>query len=100
MRIADVQILFHAIDPTPGFQTAPARWIEEWLDAGAQPVSDSEVRRDLFAELVAASERSLRNSIDDAHLAAVAISRGATLASFHGGFRSFVPHGLRWERLG
>lgn len=49
-------------------------------------------------ELVQASRRLLRNSVDDAHLAAVAISRGATLASFERDFEPFVSHGLRLER--
>ena len=49
-------------------------------------------------ELVDASRRALRNAIDDAYLAAVAISRGATLASFDQDFEPFVAHGLRWER--
>jgi len=63
-------------------------------------VSDAEVSFRLFAELAAASRRALRNAIDDAHLAAIAISRGATLASFDEDFAPFVRHGLRWERLG
>ena len=54
-------------------------------------------RADIEAE---AARRSLRNAIDDAHLAAVAISRGATLASFDLDFACFVEHGLRWEHLG
>ena len=37
-----------------------------------------------------------RNAIDDAFLAAVAISRGATLASFDQILEPFVEHGLRW----
>lgn len=142
MKIADVQILFYAIDATSERHESAARWledainareefglawptihqflrlgtnpafpgcmsdaeavgwVEEWLDAGVQPVSDSDVRWDVFAELVAASARSLRNAIDDAHLAAIAISRGATLASFDDDFRVFASHGLRWEFLG
>jgi len=142
MKIADVQLLFYAIDPTSGLHDRAARWledainareelgltwptihqflrlgtnpafpgrmgdeeaiewVEEWLDAGVQPISDSDVGWNLFAELVAASSRSLRNTIDDAHLAAIAISRGATLASFDADFRVFAPHGLRWEFLG
>jgi hypothetical protein len=142
VKIADVQILFYAIDPTSVLHRPAARWledamngreevglawptihqflrlgthpafpgcmsdeeaiarVEEWLDAGMQPVSDSDVSWHLFAELVAASARSLRNAIDDAHLAAIAISRGATLASFDADFRPFVSHGLRWEQIG
>ena len=142
MRIADVQVLFYAIDPTSDLHepaahwledaingreelglawptihqflrlgTHPAfpgcmsdeeatTWLEDWLDAGVVPVSDSDVSWDLFAELVAASARSLRNAIDDAHLAAIAISSGATLASFDDDFRAFVSHGLRWELAG
>jgi hypothetical protein len=57
-------------------------WVQEWLAAGVEVVSDFDVRWDLFTELVGASRRALRNAIDDARLAAVAISRGATLASF------------------
>jgi len=53
-------------------------WIEEWFEAGVEIVRDS----------------------DDAYLAAIAISRGASLASFDEDFRPFVRHGLRWERLG
>jgi predicted nucleic acid-binding protein len=74
-------------------------WVEEWLDAGVELVSDADLGWDLVSELVAASSRSVRNSIDDAHLAAIAISRGATLASFDSDFEVFVAHGLRWEYL-
>ena len=142
MKIADVQILFYAIDPTSERHEPAARWlvdaindreplgltwstlhqflrlgtnpafpgrmsddealgwVEEWLDAGVEVISDSELHWDLFAELVGGSRRALRNAIDDAHLAAIAISRGATLACFDRDFESFVPHGLRWEELG
>jgi hypothetical protein len=45
----------------------------------------------------------VKNAIGDAHLAAIAIaiaiSRGATLASFDTDFAAFAAHGLRWERL-
>jgi len=75
-------------------------WIEEWLEAGALVVSDADLRWELFVELLAASPRALRNAVDDAQLAAIAISRGATLASFDRDFEAFVPHGLRWERPG
>lgn len=140
MKIADVQILFYAIDvssdlhapaarwledaindpeplgltwPTihqflrlgtnpvfPGSMTddEAAGWIEEWIDAGVEVIGDAEVDWGLFIELVQASRRSLRNAVDDAYLAAVAISRGATLASFDRDFEPFVTHGLRWER--
>ena len=140
MKIADVQILFYAIDATSDLHASAARWledaindseplglawptihqflrlgtnpafpgcmtddeaagwIEEWIDAGIEVIGDVEVGWDLFIELVQASRRSLRNAIDDAYLAAVAISRGATLASFDRDFEPFVAHGLRWER--
>ena len=104
MKIADVQVLFYAIDPTarrheaakhwledainaretlaltwptihqflrlgtnPAFagcmsDDEAVGWIEEWLDTGVEVVSDSEVRWELVAELVAASRRSLRNA--------------------------------------
>jgi len=142
VKIADLQILFYAIDPTSEHHDSAARWledainsretlalawptihhflrlgtspafpgcmsddeamgwIEEWLAAGVEVVSDAEVSFRLFAELATASRRALRNAIDDAHLAAIAISRGATLASFDEDFAPFVRHGLRWERLG
>jgi hypothetical protein len=74
-------------------------WIEEWLGAGAELVPDSDVSWELFSELVAASRRALRNAVDDAHLAAIAIARGATLASFDQDFEILVPHGLRWEQV-
>ncbi len=141
MKIADVQILFYAIDPTSQFHAPAARWledaindreplglawptvhqflrlgsspafagcmsdeealgwIEEWLDAGVELVDGVELQWELFLEFVAASPRALRNAIDDAYLAAVAVSRGATLASFDRDFEAFVGHGLRWERL-
>jgi len=140
VKIADVQVLFYAIDPTSGLHEPAARWLEaaindresfgltwptihqflrlgtnpafpgcmsddeamgwvgEWLDAGVEVVSDSDVRWELFTELVGASRRALRNAIDDARLAAVAISRGATLVSFDQDFEPFIAHGLRWER--
>jgi predicted nucleic acid-binding protein len=62
-------------------------------------ISDSDLTWSLFAELVAASPRALRNAVDDAHLAGIAISRGATLASFDSDFECFVEHGLRWDDL-
>jgi hypothetical protein len=142
LKIADLQVLFYAIDPTSVHHRVAARWledainsreslaltwatiqhflrlgtspafpgymrdeealgwIEEWLAAGVEVASDADVSFGLFAELAAASRRALRNAIDDAHLAAIAISRGATLASFDEDFAPFVRHGLRWERLG
>lgn|GEM_PF-3417236 len=141
LKIADVQILFYAIDSTSDCHAAAARWfeesingreavglawptvhqflrlgtnpafpgcmsddeaigwVEEWLDAGVELVSAADFGWELLSELVAASSRSLRNTIDDAHLAAIAISRGATLASFDSDFGAFVEHGLRWEQL-
>jgi toxin-antitoxin system PIN domain toxin len=142
VKIADVQILFYAIDATADLHAPAARWlesaindreplglawptlhqflrlgthpafpgcmtdkeamgwVEEWMDAGVELVGDSDLRWDLFVELALASRRSLRHAIDDAYLAALAISRGATLASFDRDFESFVRHGLRWERPG
>jgi predicted nucleic acid-binding protein len=44
-----------------------------------------------------ASGRTPRNTVDDAWLAALAISRGAMLASFDRDFEPFVRHGLRWQ---
>ena len=142
MKIADVQILFYAIDPTSDLHEPAARWledaindreplgltwstihqflrlgtnpafpgcmtddeamgwVEEWIEAGVEVIGDADVSWDLFGELVEASRRSLHNAIDDAYLAALAISRGATLASFDEDFEPFVPHGLRWETPG
>lgn len=141
MKIADVQVLFYAIDPTSALHSAARRWlegsingrepigitwptvhqflrlgtnpafaghmsdeealgwIEEWMEAGIELVSDADLDWALLSELVAASRRALRNAIDDAHLAGIAISRGATLASFDSDFAPFVEHGLRWEHL-
>lgn len=141
MKIADVQILFYAIDATSEHHAPAARWFEDainaseplgltwptihqflrlgtnalfpgamadgeavrwvadWLDAGVEIVSDNDATWALFEELVSTSDRALRNAIDDSHLAAVAISRGATLASFDSDFEAFVDHGLRWEDL-
>ncbi len=141
MKIADVQVLFYAIDPTADQHATAAGWledainarepvglawptvqqflrlgtnltfsgymsddeaigwIEEWAEAGVEIISDSDLTWNLFAELVAASPRALRNAIDDAHLAGIAISRGATLASFDCDFECFVEHGLRREDL-
>ena len=76
----------------------PFTWIEEWIDAGVEIVGDADLRWELFVELVGASRRVLCNAIDDAYLAAIAISRGAVLASFDDDFEPFVAHGLRWER--
>jgi hypothetical protein len=142
VKVADVQILFYAIDPTSDLHEPAARWLEnaindreplgltwptihqflrlgtnpafpgcmtddeamawvqDWIEAGVEVIGDADLRWDLFAELVRSSRRSLRNAIDDAHLAAVAISRGATLASFDQDFEFFVRHGLRWEKPG
>ena len=60
-------------------------------------MDDGDLRGELFAELVAASGRTRRNTVDDAWLAALAISRGAMLASFDRDFEPFVRHGLRWQ---
>jgi toxin-antitoxin system PIN domain toxin len=142
VKIADVQILFYAIDATSDLHTPAARWLEhaindreplglawptlhqflrlgtqpafpgcmsddealgwmdEWIEAGVEVLGDADLRWGLFVELVEVSRRSLRKVIDDAYLAALAISRGATLASFDQDFEPFVRHGLRWERLG
>jgi predicted nucleic acid-binding protein len=75
-------------------------WVQDWIEAGVEVIGDADLRWDLFAELVRSSRRSLRNAIDDAYLAAVAISRGATLVSFDRDFEPFVHHGLRWEKPG
>jgi len=75
-------------------------WVQDWIEAGVEVIGDADLRWDLLAELVRSSRRSLRNAIDDAHLTAVAVSRGATLASFDPDFEFFVRHGLRWERPG
>jgi toxin-antitoxin system PIN domain toxin len=75
-------------------------WIEEWIEAGVGVVSDADVDWSLMVELVGASPRTLRNAIDDAYLAAITISHGATLASCDSDFAAFVAHGLRWEQLG
>lgn len=141
MKIADVQILFYAIDRTADLHGVAARWLEDaingresiglawptvhqflrlgtnsafpgamsedealdwvsdWLDAGVELIPDTESTWALFYELAIASPRTLRNSIDDAHLAAIAISRGATLVSFDSDFAVFADHGLRWEHL-
>jgi uncharacterized protein len=141
LKIADLQILFYAIDPTSDMHE-PARrwledaindreplglawttihqflrlgtnsafagcmsddealqWIEEWLEAGVEIIGDGDLSWGIFVELVAASRRALRNAVDDAHVAAIAISRGATLASFDRDFEAFRSHGLRWKRL-
>jgi len=141
LKIADVQILFYAIDRTADLHVVAARWLEDainaresiglawptvhqflrlgtnpafpgamsedealdwvsdWVDAGVELIPDAESTWALFHELVTASPRTLRNSIDDAHLAAIAISRGATLVSFDSDFSVFADHGLRWEHL-
>ena len=142
MKVADLPILFYAIDATSSGHGKASRWLEqaidgpdplglawptvhsflrlgtsaafpgsmtddealgwvsEWLDAGARLATDDGVDWRLFALLLDASRRDLRNAVDDAHLAAVALSSGATLASFDRDFEVFVPLGLRFERLG
>jgi len=141
LKIADVQILFYAIDLSADPHAIAARWLEDainarepmglawptihqflrlgtnpaypgamsqdealdwvsdWIDAGVELIPDGDSTWALFHELVTASPRALRNSIDDAHLAAIAISRGATLVSFDSDFAVFADHGLRWEHL-
>ena len=142
MKIADVQILFYAIDPTSDLHEPAARWleeaindreplgltwstihqflrlgtnpafpgcmtdeeamgwVEEWIEAGVELIGDADLPWNLFVEFVEVSRRSLRNTIDDAYLAALAVSRGATLASFDQDFELFAHHGLRWEKPG
>jgi toxin-antitoxin system PIN domain toxin len=142
LKIADVQILFYAIDPTSDLHAPAARWledaindreplgltwstihqflrlgtnpafpgcmtddeamgwVEEWIEAGVELIGDADLPWDLFVEFVEVSRRSLRNTIDDAYLAALAVSRGATLASFDQDFELFAHHGLRWEKPG
>ena len=74
-------------------------FVDEWLDAGVVLLGDDELDWHLLVELAAVSERALLDVIDDAHLAALAISRGATLASFDVDFEIFRESGLRLERL-
>lgn len=75
-------------------------WVEEWIEAGVEVIGDADLPWDLFVEFIEVSRRSLRNTIDDAYLAALAVSRGATLASFDQDFELFAHHGLRWEKPG
>lgn len=142
MKIADVQILFYAIDPTSDLHEPAARWledaindreplgltwstihqflrlgtnpafpgcmtddeamgwVEEWIEAGVELIGDADLPWDLFVEFVEVSRRSLRSTIDDAYLAALAVSRGATLVPFDQDFELFARHGLRWEKPG
>jgi toxin-antitoxin system PIN domain toxin len=142
LKIADVQILFYAIDPTSDLHEPAARWledaindreplgltwptihqflrlgtnpafpgcmtddeamgwVEEWIEAGVELIGDADLPWNLFVEFVEVSRRSLRNTIDDAYLAALAVSRGATLASFDQDFELFARHGLRLEKPG
>lgn len=76
------------MDATPGAEPR----------AQGRQFGDADLRWEIFAALIEATRRSLRNAIDDSYLAALAISQGATLASFDQDFEPFVGLGLRWER--
>jgi predicted nucleic acid-binding protein len=65
LKIADIQTLFHAIDPTSDLHESAARWLED--------------------------------AINDAYLAALTVSRGATLASFDQDFERFATTGCAGE---
>jgi len=75
-------------------------WVEEWIDTGVEVVGDADLRWGRFVDLLEVSRRSLSHAIDGAYLAAIAISRGATLASFDQDFEPFLGRGLRWEMPG
>ena len=74
-----------------------AAWqqVEEWLDCESAwiPEPGARHREILGGLLVSASARA--NLVPDAHLAALAIEHGLTLASTDGDFARFP--GLRWE---
>ena len=86
MKLADVQILFYAIDPTAGLHAAAARWLEGAIN-GRETVSLGWPTLHEFLHL----------GTNPGFL--VAISHGAMLASFDSDFGAFVAHGLRWERV-
>ena len=71
--------------------------VSDWIDApGARIVNPTERHGSIFAGLLRAAG-SAGNLTNDAHLAALAIEHGATLASFDRDFARF--DGLDFERL-
>jgi len=72
--------------------------IDEWLGhPGTELVEPGRAHRGILRELIE-STGTAGNLTSDAHLAAIAIESGATLASFDADFHRFKP--LRFEYLG
>jgi toxin-antitoxin system PIN domain toxin len=91
LRLATNQAVF----PRPLDPEAAIRKIDEWLSLPpARVVTETEEHWTILRRLLGASGTA-GNLTTDAHLAALAITRGATLVSCDGDFARF--EGLRWE---
>ncbi|MFN8150310.1 MAG: TA system VapC family ribonuclease toxin [Solirubrobacterales bacterium] len=87
-----------AIFPRPFEPDEALDLIDSWLDhPGTQLVEPGREHRRILRELVE-SAGTAGNLTTDAHIAAIAIENGATLASFDADFHRFKS--LRFEYLG
>lgn len=87
-----------AVHPRPLTPTEALGVIDGWLDhAGSEIVEPGREHRGVLRQLIESSGTA-GNLTSDAHLAAVAIESGATLASFDADFHRFGA--LRFEYLG
>jgi len=74
-----------------------AAWqqVEEWLDCESAWIPEPGARHREILGLLLIGTSARANLVPDAHLAALAIEHGLTLASTDGDFARFP--GLRWE---
>lgn len=87
-----------AVHPRPLTPGEALALIDGWLDhPGTEIIGPGRGHRRLLRELTESSGTA-GNLTSDAHLAAIAIEAGATLASFDADFHRFKP--LRFEYLG
>ena len=91
--LADVQVLFYAIDPTRGLHAAAARWLEDATN-GREPVG--RVRPTLHPFFGLGTHPAFPGCMTDDE--AIATSQSATLASFDSDLGAQAAHGLRWEK--
>lgn len=94
VRIATLpQLLERPLDAATAF-----RLVREWLGADCAEVAEPGPRHLEILEDLVTRIGSAGGLVTDAHLAAIAIERGAKLASFDADFHRFA--GLRFEFLG
>ena len=84
-----------AVFATPASVEDAAAQVERWLDAPAAVVVEPTSRHLAVLRGLLATTGTAANLVNDAHLAALAVEHGASVASFDRDFQRFP--GVRWR---